>query len=912
MPPVPRTSPATSQPTPDYYIHTTHGHFVDNHGRTLLLRGVNLSGSCKSPVGQPSQILDGFWEAAEDGGESFESRPLNLDDGSADIHLARLRGWGYNMLRYVVTWESLEHEGPGKYDYDFMDYTVRLLQKCKEFGFKVYMDPHQDIWSRFSGGSGAPYWTLPACGLNPHSFTPTQSSILHCEYPNPSSPDPASLPAMIWSTNYGRLSAQTIFTLFFGGRDFAPLCIIDGINIQDWLQNHFIEAFGKLADRIREEGGLLDECVIGWDTMNEPFEGLLGWDDLNKPSMRQTNMLKKGSAPTPAQSFRLGMGQKQTVEHWTFGSFGPKRDGNVTIDPAGIKVWLTAEEAGEDEDGVNARWGWKRGSEWKLDGTCIWAKAGVWDVESGYIIDPTYFSKLPDGERQVEFIEDYYKPHVLSYLSRIRLSHPESIMFLQPPVFVQPPNMEEQELKGRCCYSTHYYDGLTLITRHWNWFNADALGVLRGRYKSPIQAVKIGEAAIRKSLREQLAELASDASIISSTHAYPTIIGEIGIPFDMDSKRSYGWTDDGAHLGDYTRQEKALDASLNGADVGGGLNWTLWTYVDDGSHEWGDGWNLEDLSLWCEDDLRGAKGRAEKLGCRIGEEREGRGGGGGVVRRKGSGYGGSAMQGKASAFSLATLTLNGSSTPDTFTDEEEEEEVKKFVPPSSWDNPYDFLTDGARAVRAFCRPYPVVTVGTPKEIEFSIAKAEFRCTVVVRSDDAPTLGEGGGKEGELATEIYVPLVHFGSRKLVAKFCEGEGGEGDAGEGEVRLTDSPISSLASSTSLPSPSTSPSLLPPSSRNQTYPAASSATLVPTSPPGALVTLDVQASVGRWEVEGQKLKWWYPVPAPGEPEREYSIVVKREGGPMKLKSEVGGGRGGGWMDVCKEVCAGDGCVVM
>lgn len=38
----------------------------------------------------------------------------------------------------------------GKYDYEFMDYTVRVLQKCKEYGFKVYMDPHQDT-VRISG-----------------------------------------------------------------------------------------------------------------------------------------------------------------------------------------------------------------------------------------------------------------------------------------------------------------------------------------------------------------------------------------------------------------------------------------------------------------------------------------------------------------------------------------------------------------------------------------------------------------------------------------------------------------------------------------------------------------------------------------------------------------------------------------
>ena len=178
--------------------------FVDEHGRTLLLRGVNLGGSSKIP-----RIPDGATHVTDSLSRhrqvSFVGRPFPLDE--ADEHFGRLASWGFTFLRFLVTWEAIEHEGPGIYDERYLDYVRAVVEKAERHGISLFIDPHQDMWSRFSGGDGAPGWTLEEAGFDLSRLDATGAAVTHQHLGDPLTP-------MIWVTNGGKLAAATMFTLF--------------------------------------------------------------------------------------------------------------------------------------------------------------------------------------------------------------------------------------------------------------------------------------------------------------------------------------------------------------------------------------------------------------------------------------------------------------------------------------------------------------------------------------------------------------------------------------------------------------------------------------------------------------------------------------------------------------------------
>src|ERR1700741_4270940 len=148
------------------WIGVQGNRFVDTEGRHVILRGLNLGGDCKVPY--PDGGTHHPSDFADHRAGSFVGRPFPPEEAAE--HLGRIAGWGFNTLRLVVTWEAVEHAGPGQYDRDFIEHIGRICALAGDYGLAVFIDFHQDVWSRMSGGSGAPGWLFAKLGLDLRKF----------------------------------------------------------------------------------------------------------------------------------------------------------------------------------------------------------------------------------------------------------------------------------------------------------------------------------------------------------------------------------------------------------------------------------------------------------------------------------------------------------------------------------------------------------------------------------------------------------------------------------------------------------------------------------------------------------------------------------------------------------------------
>lgn len=494
-------------------IRIDGGAFKDSQGRTLILHGVNLAGDSKIPA-QP--VPTGLAPEA-----SFIGRPFPLS--KADENFRRLQSWGFTFERFLVPWEAVEHAGPGQYDLAYLAYLRAIVACADKYGISVFIDFHQDGFSRAEGGDGAPYWALRAVGLLPDR---------QVEQGAPQTFNGGLLG--YWPPTAAAHASNTMSTLFFAGNDYAPGLEVDGKPVQTWLQDHLIATEAVVALALH---GLPN--VAGYDVYNEPNQGYLGTADLSAQSPYYALI---GAYAAPGQPVPSDWDIIQAASGYT-----PSATSPVT---------------------PNALW---------ADGhPDLWRRYGVWNVVNGkpVIEKPGYFASH-DGK--APNFDIYLQAFQRRAIQVLRLIDPNAILIQEPNPFTSATAALNVDVP-RVVISPHFYDTYSLLTKSFTPYNSVVL----------FTGQKItGRAALLDYYTAQLKGLAAQSAVLGGG---PSLVGEIGVPFDMNNKSSYV-------TGDFTPQSdqanllfQALDNNL--------LSYTIWNYTPDNTNARGDNWLGEDLSIF--------------------------------------------------------------------------------------------------------------------------------------------------------------------------------------------------------------------------------------------------------------------------------------------------------------------------
>ncbi len=505
--------------------------FVDEFGRRVILRGVNLGGDCKVPY--PDGGTQHPTDFSDHRTVSFIGRPFPLAE--ADEHFARLKHWGFNCLRLLTTWEAVEHAGPGQYDTAYLDYFTEIARRAGDYGMYVFIDFHQDVWSRMSGGDGAPGWTFEAAGLDFTKFHEAGAAhVMQYKYDYAKGGRQDAYPQMTWSSNY-RLPANAImWTLFFGGATFTPQFLIDGVNVQDWLQDKYIGAMRAIAERVAHL-----PHVIGFDTLNEPGEGWIGEALTQKPVS-----FLPGPTFSPLESLLLAQG----------------------LNPAGVSIWLNGAS-----------------DPFELAGAYTM-------MEGGRPLREDFFTHR-DG-RKLSIEADFMNPFFHRVANAIRAVREDWIVFAEvSPLRAFAGEGFAPGAPPRTVNASHWYDIQTLATKKF------APKELRADLND-----RGAQEEVAGKYTAQLGHIARLADSLSADSA-PTLIGEFGIPFDLNEGKAYqAWADGDRSSKPWAEHELSLRLMYEAMDRLL-ISSTQWNYTASNRNDaaTGDNWNQEDLSIFSKD-----------------------------------------------------------------------------------------------------------------------------------------------------------------------------------------------------------------------------------------------------------------------------------------------------------------------
>lgn len=179
----------------------------DQYGRQLILHGLNTSSSAKGGNYHP-------WIVESD---------VEREDTA----------FGFNFVRYLTSWVAIEPQ-KGVFDENYLNELERRVNWYTSRQMYVMIDMHQDVYSAFVGGNGAPEWACRTNGAGPISL-------------------PGGTPWWLKNIDPQVVNCWINFWSYTQHKD---------------LQDHYILTWQKIAERFKS-----NPYVIGYDLMNEPWGG---------------------------------------------------------------------------------------------------------------------------------------------------------------------------------------------------------------------------------------------------------------------------------------------------------------------------------------------------------------------------------------------------------------------------------------------------------------------------------------------------------------------------------------------------------------------------------------------------------------------------------------------------------------
>ena len=500
-----------------------------------MLRGFNL------PAKTPAKMKS-FYNGED---VSFVGRPLPLD--VAQEHIQNMKKMGMNFVRLCVSWEAVMHAGPNTFDEEYLTYFGKLIDMFEKESIFVDIDPHQDVFSSWTGGDGAPKWTLDLAGLEPENFYDTLAAVTQYEYEkNEKKP----INHDVWPTNLGKLGCMTMFTLFWGSHTYAPNLKVEGVSYEEFIQDQYLLFIEKLAERVKHNKNIV--CI---STMNELSYGYIGNTSLNKIAS-QVLLLQM---PTVLEGFALADGTSLSIPEYYLNLVGFHIKRKVDVNP-------------------NKKRAWK--------GECLWKQHGVWDYDNNgnpKILKPDYF-RTPSN---LTTSNAFYLPFAKRFYKTIRNVREKTCILLQTQEFIKLPNWDLEKDGDDVLVGRHFYDP---ILTEFSWFQN--MYSVNEETHVPI----FGTYFIEKHFKQHIGKMKQ--LVKSYVGKVPFLLGETG--FVMDIKWGFFRRGTSIEKNDYTyvakgadRMFKAIEANL--------ANVSVWCYDIFNTLKGGDGFNGENFSVYCSD-----------------------------------------------------------------------------------------------------------------------------------------------------------------------------------------------------------------------------------------------------------------------------------------------------------------------